>query len=158
GGENDSVTAITKALLSDEDLEKHGRRTGDEFAECGALMGVSVPLRHQGRVALQLQGRNFNRVPRVLQDVLAQVTQAAMQGVTLVDQFVVVPELRTVEELRLAIIRIPSTVPHPMTKEMALARDVIGVESRRGEFATNLDGQLRSATFVGVEAEHPIVS
>ena len=45
----------------------------------------------------------------------------------------------------------------PVTEEMALARDMISVEPRRGEFAANLRRKFERAAFVGVDAEHPIV-
>src|ERR1017187_8110647 len=44
-----------------------------------------------------------------------------------------------------------------MAEEMALTRDVIGVESRRSQFATYLLCEFRRAPFISVEAEDPIV-
>ena len=88
---------------------------------------------------------------------LAQVSEPPVQGVAFVHQFIVVAELRAVEQLRLAIIRVPAAMPHPVTEEMAFTRNMIGVEPRRSQLASNLGGQFRSATFVGVEAENPVV-
>src|SRR2546430_11473607 len=156
-GEDQAVAAIAEALLNDEDFKEHRHRTADEPGERGPLVHIRVTLRHQSGVTLQLCRGDFHGVPGILQDMLVEVAKSPVQCVTLVHQLLVVAQLRSIEHLGRGIIGIPAAMPHPVTEEMASARNVIGVELRRGQFTANLGGQLRSATFVGVETEYPVV-
>ena len=156
-GEDEAIAAVAEALLDDENPEEHGGWAEEHFGEGRAFTGLGVALGHEGRVALEFGGGDFHRVPGILEDMLVQKAEAAVEGLGFVDEFVVVAEFRAIEQLGLAIIRVPAGVLHPMAEEMAFAGDAVGIEARGGQFPVDFGGEFRGAPFVGVDAEDPVV-
>src|SRR5438309_1320515 len=89
---------------------------------------------------------------------LPQITEPAFQFEPLVDQVIAIPHSLAMEQLRLAIIRIPAAMPNPPSEEMAFAGDVISVILRGRDFAANLRSQFRRAALIRIDAQHPMMT
>ena len=131
---------------------------------CDQLMHMEPPstgshlLCHERRVATHLPQILAEVAERVLQDMAAQVISPAHHVEAFMHKVIPIAQPVLVEKLRLAVVRVPATVPDPASQEKILPRHKERISPwPAGELGLNLLAQLVRRALVGINAQHPVV-
>src|SRR5213594_1477450 len=88
----------------------------------------------------------------------AQVISPAHHVEAFMHEVIPVPETVLVEELWLAVVRVPAAVPDPASQEKILPRHKERISPwATCEFGPNLLAELVRRALVGIDAQHPVV-
>src|SRR5207302_4165066 len=135
-----------------------------EDGVCDQLMHMEPPstgshlLCHERRVATHLPQILAEAAERVLQDMAAQVISPAHHVEAFMHKVIPIAQPVLVEKLRLAVVRVPATVPDPASQEKILPRHKERISSwAAGELGLNLLAQLVRRAFISIDAQHPVV-